>query len=57
MPRNLSFGLATDFPVLRKGTSGELNALGTAICAVARRVNPWLITGGMLVIARKPALQ
>lgn len=57
VPKNLSFGLATDFPPLRKGTSGELNALGTAVCSVARSVSPWLITGGMLVIARKPALQ
>jgi SAM-dependent methyltransferase len=56
LPNNLSFGLATDFPPLRKGTSGELNALGTLVCGAARSLNRWLITGGMLVIARKPAL-
>jgi SAM-dependent methyltransferase len=54
VPKELSFGLHTDFPVLRSGTFGELNKVGTAICSTVRSVNPWLISGGILAIARKP---
>jgi SAM-dependent methyltransferase len=53
LPNELSFGLHTDFPFLRAGTSGELNGIGTVMCSTLRKVSPWLISGGVLVIARK----
>jgi SAM-dependent methyltransferase len=53
VPNNLSLGLHTDFPFLRSGTFGELNKLGAIMCGALRSLNPWLISGGVLVIARK----
>jgi hypothetical protein len=53
VPKELSFGLHTDFPLLRAGTSGKLNKTGTVMCGMLRSVSPWLISGGILAIARK----
>jgi SAM-dependent methyltransferase len=52
--KDLSLGLHTDFPFLRRGTFGELNRAGTVLCGAMRSLSPWLISGGILVIARKP---
>lgn len=51
---DLSLGLHTDFPFLRSGTFGELNKAGTILCHALRSLSPWMISGGVLVIARKP---
>ena len=53
-PRNMSLGLYADFPFLRGRRSDELNRLGRLISRGLRFFSPWLATGGILVIARKP---
>jgi SAM-dependent methyltransferase len=53
LPKRMSLGLYTDFPFLRMGKSGELSAMGAVMSKVLRALSPWLITSGVLVIARK----
>jgi len=54
LPKDMSMGLYTDFPNLRAGNSAELNGIGRVISRVLRGLSPWLISAGVLVIARKP---
>ncbi len=54
LPKDMSLGLYADFPPLRGGRSDELNMTGAAISKALRTVNPWLVSGGVLIIARKP---
>ena len=57
LPRSMSLGLYADFPFLRGRRSDELNRLGRLICMGLRVFSPWLATGGILVIARKPTTE
>jgi GT2 family glycosyltransferase/SAM-dependent methyltransferase len=52
---NLSLGLYVDLPAFRGAYPGELNWLGRVVRIVGNRVSPWLISGGVLVVAQKPA--
>jgi SAM-dependent methyltransferase len=56
VPKKFSLGLSIDFPFLREGKTGELNWIGSMICGSLRGLNPWVTTGGVLIIARKPKL-
>jgi SAM-dependent methyltransferase len=49
----LSLGLYVDLPVFRGNYPGELNWLGRTFRRLGNAVNPWLISGGVLVVARK----
>lgn len=53
-PAELALGLYADLPLFRGGADGSLNALGRFVRQSASRISPWLTTGGILVIARKP---
>ena len=54
LPKEMSQGLWLDIPFFRGGKLGELNRMGATVCKVLRGLSPWLITSGVLVIARKP---
>jgi SAM-dependent methyltransferase len=54
LPDNMSMGLWLDIPFLRSGKMGELSRMGVVFCKLLRRLNPWLISAGILIIARKP---
>jgi GT2 family glycosyltransferase/SAM-dependent methyltransferase len=49
----LSLGLYVDLPALRGNYPGELNWLGRVVRRLGNAVNPWLISGGVLVLAQK----
>lgn len=49
----LSLGLYVDLPVFRGNYPGELNWLGRVVRRLGNAVNPWLISGGVLVVAQK----
>jgi SAM-dependent methyltransferase len=53
VPKDMSLALYADFPPLRSGKSDELNWVGALLCRTLRSLSPWLISGGVLVIARK----
>jgi GT2 family glycosyltransferase/ubiquinone/menaquinone biosynthesis C-methylase UbiE len=50
----LSLGLYVDLPVFRGNYPGELNWPGRVVRSLGSAVNPWLISGGVLVVAQKP---
>ena len=52
---NLSLGLYVDLPAFLGAYPGELNWLGRVVRIVGTRISPWLISGGVLVVAQKPA--
>jgi SAM-dependent methyltransferase len=49
----LSLGLYVDLPTLRGNYPGELNWLGRVVRILGNALNPWLISGGVLVVAQK----
>ena len=49
----VSLGLYVDLPAFRGNYPGELNWLGRAVRRLGNAVNPWLISGGVLVVAQK----
>ncbi|HKW25064.1 MAG TPA: glycosyltransferase, partial [Terriglobales bacterium] len=51
----LSLGLYVDLPAFRGNYPGELNWLGRVVRTLGNAVNPWLISGGVLVVAQKQA--
>lgn len=53
LSKDMSLGLWLDIPLLRSGDPGELNRPGMILCKALRRISPWLISAGILVIARK----
>ena len=53
-PKEMSLGLYADFPPLRGAQSDQLNSTGIVISKILRGVSPWLSSGGVLIIARKP---
>ncbi|MGO9434823.1 MAG: class I SAM-dependent methyltransferase [Terracidiphilus sp.] len=53
-PKQMSLGLYADFPPLRGKQSDELNTTGSVISQLLRTLNPWLASGGVLIVARKP---
>jgi SAM-dependent methyltransferase len=52
----LALGLHADLPLLRGCQDGSLNSLGRIVRWSATRINPWLIAGGVFLLARKPAV-
>jgi len=53
-PTSLALGLFVDLPLFRGDQQWSLNLLGRLVQRSARRVSPWLTTGGILLLARKP---
>jgi len=53
-PTDLALGLYVDLPLFRGEQKWSLNLLGKFVSWSARHINPWLTTGGMLILARKP---
>jgi len=49
----LSLGLYVDLPAFRGKYPGELNWLGRMLRRLGNAVNPWLISGGVLVVAQR----
>ncbi len=49
----LGLGLYVDLPACRGKYPGELNWLGRWVRAVGNALNPWWISGGVLVVAQK----
>lgn len=54
-PAGLALGLHMDMPLFRGGPDGSLNFVGKLVRRITSRFNPWLTTGGILVLARKPS--
>jgi hypothetical protein len=54
---NLSLGLYVDLPAFRGAYPGELNWLGRVVRRMGNGISPWLISGGVLLVAQKPAVQ
>ena len=52
---NLSLGLYVDLPPFRGNYPGELKWLGRVVRSIGNTISPWLITGGVLVVAQKKA--
>ena len=50
---SLSLGLYVDLPAFRGDYPGRLNRLGRVVRRLGNAVSPWLISGGVLVVARK----
>lgn len=53
-PTSLALGLFVDLPLFRGDQEWSLNRLGRLVRWSASRISPWLTTGGMLLLARKP---
>lgn len=53
-PAGLALGLFVDMPLFRGEQEWSLNLLGRLIHRLARRISPWLTTGGVLLLARRP---
>jgi GT2 family glycosyltransferase/SAM-dependent methyltransferase len=53
---NLSLGLYVDLPAFRGNYPGELTRLGRVVRSAGNAINPWLISGGVLVVAQKKEL-
>jgi SAM-dependent methyltransferase len=53
-PASLALGLYVDMPLFRGEQEWSLNLLGRLVHRLARRISPWLTTGGVLFLARKP---
>lgn len=53
----LSLGLYTDIPLFRGKEANSLNIFGRLVRRLTLRINPWLTTGGILLIAKKPGNQ
>jgi SAM-dependent methyltransferase len=53
-PSELAIGLYTDLPSFRGAADSSLNALGRFVRKSTLRISPWLTTGGILIVARKP---
>lgn len=49
----LALGLYVDLPMFRGTRSGELSAVGRIVKSAIWAISPWLVTGGILVVARK----
>lgn len=54
-PAGLALGLFVDMPLFRGDQQWSLNLLGRFIRWSSWRLSPWLTTGGMLFLAKKPA--
>jgi SAM-dependent methyltransferase len=53
-PTRLALGLFVDLPLFRGDQEWSLNRLGRWVRWSACLISPWLTTGGMLLLARKP---
>jgi SAM-dependent methyltransferase len=53
-PTRLALGLFVDMPLFRGDQEWSLNLLGQGVRWLTCKINPWLTTGGMLLLARKP---
>ena len=53
-PTRLALGLFVDLPLFRGDQDWSLNLLGRCVRWSACHISPWLTTGGMLMVARKP---
>lgn len=49
------YGLYIDFPFLRGAEPYKLNGLGRAVKAVLNSISPWLVSTGMVIVAKKRA--
>jgi SAM-dependent methyltransferase len=54
-PTGLALGLFVDLPVFRGDDDWSLNLFGRLVRRSARFISPWLTTGGVLLLARKPS--
>lgn len=54
-PAGLALGLYMDMPLFRGGADGSLNFVGKLVRRATARISPWLTTGGILVLAKKPS--
>jgi GT2 family glycosyltransferase/SAM-dependent methyltransferase len=50
---NLGLGLYVDLPAFRGNYPGELNRLGRLVRTIGNAINPWWVSGGILVVAQK----
>jgi SAM-dependent methyltransferase len=53
-PTSLALGLFVDLPLFRGDQEWSLNLIGKSVRWSTRHISPWLTTGGMLLLARKP---
>jgi SAM-dependent methyltransferase len=53
-PTDLALGLFVDLPLFRGDHQWSLNFLGRFVRWSACHISPWLTTGGVLLLARKP---
>lgn len=51
--KNSHYGLYTDWPWYRGNKPYELNVLGRVVKILANSISPWLISTGVVVVARK----
>lgn len=52
---SLGLGLYVDLPALRGKYPGELNRMGGLVRSIGNAINPWWVSGGVLVVAQKGA--
>ena len=50
---SLGLGLYVDLPAFRGNYPGELNRLGRLVRTIGNAINPWWVSGGILVVAQK----